>query len=60
LFAAFSQHWSEGQIVEMLGVVCLFGIFNRCNDSMATPLEAEPLQVANRHLADAGWTTPAE
>lgn len=55
LFAALLQHWSEGQIVELLGVVCLFGFFNRWNDSMATPLEAEPLEIAKKHLVDAGW-----
>ncbi len=55
LFAALKQNWSEGQIVELLGVVCLFGFFNRWNDSMATPLEAEPLEIAERHLAGAGW-----
>jgi uncharacterized peroxidase-related enzyme len=49
------DHWSEGQIVEILGVVGLFGFFNRWNDSMATTLEPEPLQEATAHLASAGW-----
>lgn len=55
LFAELKRHWSDGQIVELLGVVCLFGFFNRWNDSMATPLEAEPMEVAKKHLVDAGW-----
>jgi uncharacterized peroxidase-related enzyme len=46
LFAELSQHWSEGEIVEILGVVAMFGFLNRWNDSMATPLEATPLAVA--------------
>ena len=46
LFAELSKHWSEGQIVEILGVVAMFGFLNRWNDSMATPLEAVPLAVA--------------
>ncbi len=46
LFAQLKQHWSEEQIVEILGVVAMFGFLNRWNDSMATPLEGLPLQVA--------------
>ncbi len=46
LFAELSKHWSEGEIVEILGVVAMFGFLNRWNDSMATPLEAVPEQVA--------------
>jgi hypothetical protein len=50
LFTELGQHWSEGQIVEILGVVAMFGFLNRWNDSMATPLEAVPLAVA-QHAA---------
>lgn len=46
MFAELSAHWSEGQIVEILGVVAMFGFLNRWNDSMATPLEHIPLAVA--------------
>ncbi|MFN0216416.1 MAG: carboxymuconolactone decarboxylase family protein, partial [Saprospiraceae bacterium] len=28
------QHWDEGEIVEILGVIALFGYLNRWNDSM--------------------------
>ena len=55
-FAALRVHWSEGQIVEILGVVALFGFFNRWNDSLATTLEAEPLSVGQTHLGATGWT----
>jgi alkylhydroperoxidase family enzyme len=55
LFARLSTHWNEGQVVEILGVVALFGFFNRWNDSMATTLEPEPLALAERHLARSGW-----
>jgi uncharacterized peroxidase-related enzyme len=54
-FAILRTHWSDGQIVEILGVVGLFGFFNRWNDSMATTLEAEPLDIANTTLAPSGW-----
>ena len=45
LFARLRQHWSDNQIVEILGVVSMFGFMNRWNDSMATPLEEEPAEV---------------
>ena len=49
------QHWTEGQIVEIAATVSLFGFMNRWNDSMATPLEEEPLEVGEKHLAGKGW-----
>lgn len=55
LFERLRAHWSEGQIVEILGVVGLFGFFNRWNDSMATTLEPSPLAEAQAHLAPTGW-----
>lgn len=48
LFAELQRHWSEAQIVEILGVVAMFGFLNRWNDSMATPLEPVPHAVAER------------
>lgn len=55
LFAELRRHWDEGQIVEILGVVSLFGFLNRWNDSLATPLEAEPIEVGEKFLARGGW-----
>lgn len=55
IYDALAQHWSEDAIVEILAVIGLFGFFNRWNDSMATPLEAEPLDTAQEHLAKSGW-----
>jgi uncharacterized peroxidase-related enzyme len=55
LFQRLQAHWTEGQIVEILGVVSLFGFFNRWNDSMATTLEPEPLELADKHLRGSGW-----
>jgi uncharacterized peroxidase-related enzyme len=46
IFAELQRHWSEAQIVEILGVVAMFGFLNRWNDSMATPLEPVPNAVA--------------
>lgn len=55
LYARLRAHWSEAQVVEILGVVGLFGFFNRWNDSMATTLEPEPMALAGEHLAPTGW-----
>jgi alkylhydroperoxidase family enzyme len=55
LMDRMKQHWTEGQIVEIAATVSLFGFMNRWNDSMATPLEEEPLEVGEKHLADKGW-----
>ena len=49
-------HWSEQQIVQILGAVCLYGFLNRWNDSMATDLEAAPRAMGERVLAKGGWT----
>lgn len=54
--AALKRHWDEGEIVEILGVVSLFGFLNRWNDSMATTLEDGAADAAQRNLAQRGWT----
>ena len=54
-YQALADHWTEGEIVEILGVVCMFGVFNRWNDSMATPLEELPTFKANELLGGKGW-----
>lgn len=56
LFEKLKQHWTESQIVEIVGVIALFGFLNRFNDTMATPLEAEPIEVGEKHLAKSGWS----
>lgn len=55
MFAELSRHWNEGQIVEILGVVAMFGFLNRWNDSMATPLEHVPLAVAQEAAGAHGF-----
>lgn len=50
-------HWSEEAIVELMGVVALFGYLNRWNDSMGSALEDLPLSRGEARLADAtGWS----
>ncbi len=49
-------HWDDGEIVEILAVISLFGFLNRWNDSMATQLEPGATSVAETHLAAHGWS----
>jgi uncharacterized peroxidase-related enzyme len=45
-FRALRLYWDDGQIVEMLAVVGLFGFLNRWNDTMATQIEGQPRAIA--------------
>lgn len=49
------RHWDEGEIVEMLGVIALFGYLNRWNDSMGTSLEPQAVESGEKYLAKTGW-----
>lgn len=50
-------HWNEGEIVEIAGVVALFGYLNRWNDSMGTTLEQPAEESGRMWLEPDGWTT---
>ena len=50
------EHWDDGEIVEILGVVALFGYLNRWNDSMGTTLEDPAAADGERYLAKQGWS----
>lgn len=52
---ALYQYWNEGEIVEMLGVISLFGYLNRWNDSMGTTLEEEAIESGNQLLSKTDW-----
>jgi uncharacterized peroxidase-related enzyme len=58
-FEELRRYWDEGEIVEILAVVGLFGFLNRWNDSMATDLEDVPMEYASRTLV-AGWGGPGK
>jgi uncharacterized peroxidase-related enzyme len=55
MFMELRKHWTDDQVVEIVGVISLFGFLNRWNDTFATPLEHEPLEFAHQHLASKGW-----
>jgi len=48
-------HWNEGEIVEMLGVISLFGYLNRWNDSMGTSIEDGAVESGEHYLGKHGW-----
>ncbi len=54
-FDELSEHFDEGQIVELVASVALFGYLNRWNYSMATELEELPARVASDTIGAGGW-----
>jgi uncharacterized peroxidase-related enzyme len=50
------RHWDDGEIVEIAGVVALFGFLNRWNDAMGTTLEPAATADGEKHLARRGWS----
>ena len=51
-FDALKKHFDEGQIVEIVASIALFGYLNRWNDTMATQLETLPKAVTKRVVSD--------
>jgi len=49
------KHWNNGEIVEMMGVISLFGYLNRWNDSMGTNIEDGAVESAEKYLGEVGW-----
>lgn len=54
-FDDLRKHFTDNQIIEIVGAISVFGFLNRWNDTLATDLEAEPLHFAQAHLAPHGW-----
>ena len=54
-FDELKRHFDEGQIVEIVATIALFGYLNRWNDTMATTLEPRAVEVAGRAIGAAGW-----
>ncbi|MCF6213397.1 MAG: carboxymuconolactone decarboxylase family protein [Flavobacteriaceae bacterium] len=53
--AELHKYWDDGEIVEMLGVISLFGFLNRWNDSMGTVIEEGAVDSAETFLGKHGW-----
>ena len=54
-FAELHKHWSEEQIIELVGVIAVAGFLARWNVTMATPIETEPNEVGEKYLGPLGW-----
>ena len=54
-FKELKAYWDDGQIVEIVASIGLFGYLNRWNDTLATELEDHPADVAQRTLTGWGW-----
>lgn len=50
------RYWEDGEIVEILGVISLFGYLNRWNDSMGTEMEDGAVKTGEKYLAQKGWS----
>ena len=50
------KYWDEGEIVEIMGVIALFGYLNRWNDSMGTQMESGAIESGEELLAKEGWS----
>ena len=51
-FDELKKHFDEGQIVEIVASIALFGYLNRWNDTMATVIEDHPKAVTKRAVDD--------
>jgi len=50
------KYWDDGEIVEILGVIALFGYLNRWNDSMATTMEDGAVNAGKEFLSHSDWS----
>lgn len=53
--AELKKYFDDGQIVEIVGVISLFGFLNRWNATMGTMLEDEPKSFATASLPEDVW-----
>src|SRR5690606_15273620 len=49
------RHWDDGELVEIVAIISLFGFMNRWNDVIGTPLEEQPKAFGYAKLASHGW-----
>ncbi len=54
-FTELEKHFSGQQIMEIMGVISVFGLLNRWNDTVATKLEDAPLNFAKATLRKDDW-----
>jgi uncharacterized peroxidase-related enzyme len=55
-FVELRKFYTDEEIVELVAVIAFFGFLNRWNDTLATELESNPLDFAQKVLGPAGWS----
>lgn len=55
LAADLHKHFTDTEIVEIMGIIAYYGWWNRWNASLATTLEQHPRDYAQRHLDATQW-----
>jgi uncharacterized peroxidase-related enzyme len=50
------KYWDEGEIIEIMGVIALFGYLNRWNDSMGTEMESGAIESGEKYLIKKDWS----
>ena len=57
LVSQLKRYWNDNDIVEIMGVIALFGFLNRWNDSMGSALEDLPIEKGKKYLKKpTNWT----
>ncbi len=54
-FEDLRRHFSDQEVLEIVGMIALFGFLNRWNDTLATELESAPLGFARETLPSGAW-----
>jgi alkylhydroperoxidase family enzyme len=55
-FGELRRYWSDDEIIEIVATIAMAGFLSRWNGIIATPLENEPMAVAETHLRSQGWS----
>lgn len=50
-----AKHFDEGQIIEIVACICLFGWLNCWNETLATQVEGVAAEAAEKSIGPMGW-----
>lgn len=54
-FKELRAQFNDQEVLEIMGIIALFGFLNRWNDTLATELEPKPLNFARETLPEGAW-----
>ena len=55
-FNELKKYFSDGQIIDIVSVISMFGFLNRWNDTLGTKLEDIPKDFVEQKLKPLGWS----